>query len=185
MRKFTLALAVLTVVCIFADPAEAIGRRKRNNNCNTCSAPAVAPVSQGCGGCGAGVAAGYPSYYQPGVGQAYMPQGYQPNGVAQAGFIPPTSVPNILPARGNEVKVRLTDNSSDPATLTIAPGTTVRWVNEGKNARMVSSVKNDWKSDEIAPGQEFTATFTQPGTFEYFCGSSKDVKEMKGTIVVK
>lgn len=114
-----------------------------------------------------------------------MAQGYQPNGVTQAGFIPPTSIPNILPAQANEVKVRLTDNNADPATINITAGTTVRFVNDSKNTRMVSSVKGDWSSNDIPAGQEFTATFTKPGTFDYFCGTSTNVKDMKGTIVVK
>ncbi|MBA4189188.1 MAG: hypothetical protein C0467_14415 [Planctomycetaceae bacterium] len=183
MRNVTLALVVFSIVGIFAESADAGLFRKRNrgrNDCNTCATPAAAaPVGSGC--CGGAVAAGYSSYYLPDGTQAY----YQPNGVLPAGYIPPTAMPTILPAGAAEVKIRLSDNSANPATLTIQPGTTVRWSNDGKNSRMVSSVKGDWKSDELAPGQEFTATFTQTGTFEYFCGSSRDVKEMKGTIVVK
>ncbi|MFO0826469.1 MAG: cupredoxin domain-containing protein [Gemmataceae bacterium] len=59
---------------------------------------------------------------------------------------------------------------------------TVRWTNDAKNAQTVTSAKGDWGSGQLAPGQEFTATFTQPGTFEYTAGQNKD---LKGTIVVK
>jgi len=177
---------VFSVVGIFAESADAGFRKRKKGGQSQCcpTAPMVAPVS-GCGGCGAGMAVGYPGYsqsgyYQPNGNQAFYPQ----NGFEQPGNIPPTSIPGILPAASSEVKVALADGS-EPKTMTIAPGTTVRWVNDGKNTRMVSSVQGDWTSEAIAPGQEFTATFTKPGTFEYFCGTSKDVKVMKSTIIVK
>lgn len=51
MRKFTAPLALsvvaLTVVCLFADTADAglRKRKRRGNDCDTCSAPvAVAPA---------------------------------------------------------------------------------------------------------------------------------------------
>jgi plastocyanin len=179
MRKVILSLAALAVVGLVADRAEAFGRRNRGG-CNTCGTAAVAAPVSSCGGCGSAVAAGYPSYYQPGIAQ-----GYQPNGIAQAGFIPPTNMPAITPANATELKIRLTDSTTDPATVTITAGTTVRWINDGKTPRMVRSVKGDWSSNEIAPGQDFVATFTLPGSFDYYCGNSKDVKEMKSTIVVK
>lgn len=194
MRVFTaqfgLAAASFALVCLVADTAEAGLRRRRANNCNSCgTAMYAAPVGSqtGCGGCG--VANGSQVYYGPN-GQAYYstsgyPNGtqpYYPNGITPAGFIPPAGVPNILPARATDVKARITDASFEPAIITIAPGTTVRWTNEGKELHTVTATKGDWTSGDLKVGEEFTATFTQPGTFEYYC---KYHKEMKATVIVK
>jgi plastocyanin len=210
-----LSLAALTFVCVFADTADAglRKRKRRGNDCDTCAAPvAVAPACNTCGavgyapGYGGPVAmpvayapapcggcpqaynayqGGYQSGYQVMGTQSFYQPNYQPNGVTPAaGYIPSANVPNILPANATEVRVRLTD-SGEPAPITVPVGTTVRFVNDGKVAHTVASTKGDWTSNELAPGQEFTATFTQPGTFEYHCGTAKDLKAMKGTIVVK
>jgi len=187
MRVFTaqfgLAVASLALVGILADTAEGgpFRRRSKANNCNTCGTAAYAtPVAaQGCGGCGS------TSGYYGVNGTAYSMPGYQNGGVTQAGYIPPAGVPNILPARATEVKARMIDGMFEPGTITITAGTTVRWTNEGKHLHTVTSMKGDWTSGELAPGQDFTATFTQPGTFEYYCKNHKDAKEMKGTIIVK
>ena len=46
----------------------------------------------------------------------------------------------------------------------------------------MTSSKGDWGSGDIQAGQDFTATFTKAGTFEYYC---KHHPDMKGTIIVK
>jgi len=79
-------------------------------------------------------------------------------------------------------KITFTDNSLDPVNLTISPGTTVRWINDGNHPQTVTSIKGDFDSGEIQPGKEYKAMFTKPGLFEY---TSKNQKDLKGTIVVK
>jgi plastocyanin len=140
--------------------------------------------------CGSGYSIRNPSYYGPG---AYtMPGAHAYPGFVQPGtYIPPTGVPGTggtdipgkLPDLATEAtKARITDGTFEPKTLTITPGTTVRWTNDGKKPHTVTSDKGDWGSNEIPPGGEFTATFTKVGTFEYHC---KLHEGMKGTIVVK
>ena len=119
----------------------------------------------------------------PGTTYAYgTPYNPQP-GATQSGYFPGT-VPNPMPARvtTEATKARITDEAFEPATITIAPGTTVRWTNDGKEKHTVSSTTGAWESGDVLPGKDFTATFTQPGTFEYYC---KYHKGMKATIVVK
>jgi len=200
MRKVTLAFAALAIVCLVADTAQAFGKRKRRGGggCDSCGAVAVAPVSTGCGGCGGVAGGGYGGYVAGGGGCGDVASGYyhpgmayQQYGVAQAGYIPPQTMPGITPGSGiqqasaNEVKIRLTDSTTDLSAMEITAGTTVRWINDSKATRMVSSAKGDWTSNAIAPGQDFVATFTKPGTFEFFCGTSASVKDQKGTLVVK
>lgn len=205
MRKFTaplaLSLAALTVVCLFADSAEAgLRKRRRNKDCDTCSAPVAAPACNTCtsgvpmampvayapapcGGCPTQMVAGVPGGYPVVMSSQSF---YHPNGVLPAsGYIPAGNVPAILPANATEVRVRLTDTATEPANVTVAPGTTVRFLNDGKANHVVKCAKGEWTSKEIAPGEEFTATFTKTGTFEYFAGTATDVKEMRGVITVK
>ena len=78
--------------------------------------------------------------------------------------------------------VKILDGSFEPADLEIKVGTTVKWTNDGKKPHTVTADKQDWGSNELAPGQTFTATFTKAGTFEYHCKLHAD---MKAKITVK
>jgi plastocyanin len=129
-----------------------------------------------------------PTYYQSGYGgPVYGAGGYvQPGNLIPAGGFPapmPSPTPTgDTPVPINAEKVKITDGTFEPATITITPGTSVRWRNDDKKPHTVTSDKGNWGSGEIPPGSEFTATFTQPGTFDYHCKLNKD---MKATIVVK
>ena len=143
------------------------------------------------GGYYGGQVYGAGGYYQP--GQVYGAGGYHQPGQ----FIPAGGVPMPLPGGGstgtgstgtgdaapsNVEKAKITDGSYEPSTITIKPGTAVRWTNDGEKVHTVTAVKGDWDSGDIPAGKDFTATFTKPGTFEYYC---RHHKNMKGTIVVK
>ncbi len=68
-----------------------------------------------------------------------------------------------------------------PLELSIKPGDTVTWVNENTNTHTVTSwyhfqdeddvthayIGEVWDSGDIKPGQSFSRTFNQLGTFEY------------------
>jgi plastocyanin len=73
------------------------------------------------------------------------------------------------------------DNSFDPPTLNVRPGTTVRWTNSGRNPHTVTDRDGKFDSGDIAPGASYTYTFQTPGTYRYYC---KHHKGMEGTIVV-
>jgi plastocyanin len=123
-------------------------------------------------------AAGY-TYYAPG-GYYYAPRGYavQYPTPYQSFYSPPTTTTRPI----TTATVTLADNRFEPATITIAPGTTVRWVNNGSHKHTVTSATGAWDSGDVGPGQVYSATFTQAGTYEYFCRHHKD---MRGSIVVK
>jgi len=125
-------------------------------------------------------ASGYDGSYIPAGGGLYNMPGS--GGILPAAGGGTGAVPGILPSRGQETNVKATDGKFEPANVTVTPGSTVRWKNEGKSPITISSTKNDWGSGEIPPGGEFTATFTQAGTFDYAC---KEHKDMKGTVTVK
>jgi plastocyanin len=85
-------------------------------------------------------------------------------------------------AEPNTVKI---DNFAfDPPTLTVAPGTTVMWVNKDEEPHTVTSVNKDlpFKSAGLDTDNSFSFTFTKPGIYKYFCSVHP---HMVGTIVVK
>lgn len=57
-----------------------------------------------------------------------------------------------------------------PATVTVAPGTRVTWVNCGPLEVHTSTADGgSWDSGSIAPGQVYTRTFAAAGEFDYHC----------------
>ena len=67
--------------------------------------------------------------------------------------------------------------------LIISINTTVTWVNNDDVDHTVTSVTGLFDSGVLSPGQSFSFTFSQPGTFQYFC-SLHGAESMSGTIVV-
>jgi len=83
------------------------------------------------------------------------------------------------PATTPEVKI---DNFSfGPATLTVAAGTTVTWTNRDDIPHTVVSTAHTFKSKVVDTDEEFSYTFTKPGTFPYFCSIHP---KMTGEVVV-
>jgi plastocyanin len=73
------------------------------------------------------------------------------------------------PATGGEAEVAVGDLVFAPNALTVAVGTTVRWVNRDTRRHTTTSDAKLWDSQVLQPGQSFTFTFTQPGAFAYHC----------------
>jgi amicyanin len=73
-------------------------------------------------------------------------------------------------AAGTQVVI---DNFSfTPATLTVAAGTQVTWTNHDDIPHTVVSTDKDnkkIKSKALDTNDTFSFTFTDPGTYEYFC----------------
>ena len=69
----------------------------------------------------------------------------------------------------------------DHRSLTVPAGTMVTWTNRGDFIHTTTSVDNLWDSDFLEGGQTFSFTFSQPGTYDYFCNLHP---EMTATITV-
>lgn len=73
-----------------------------------------------------------------------------------------------------------------PATLEVAKGTTVTWTNKDATAHTVTSGKDGTKDSKfdgpLAASGTFSFTFTDAGTYAYFCSIHKS---MVGTVTVK
>jgi plastocyanin len=81
------------------------------------------------------------------------------------------------------VSVGMYDNYFQPNTLTVLPGSTVRWAHYGQHKHTVTSATGQWDSGELGGGAVYSITFTQPGTYPYYCRIHSG--EMRGTIVVR
>jgi plastocyanin len=82
--------------------------------------------------------------------------------------------------------VKVTSFQFTPKVLTIAPGTTVEWVNEG-GRHSVEADDGSFKSDTLKPGDKFEHKFDKPGTYAYHCEfhGEKGGKDMAGKIIVR
>jgi plastocyanin len=66
-----------------------------------------------------------------------------------------------------EVEIR--DFAFEPATLRVAAGATVRWVNRGGVAHTSTSDGAGWDSGTIAPNASYSRAFSTAGQFPYHC----------------
>jgi plastocyanin len=98
-------------------------------------------------------------------------------GVAQQGV-----AQQVAAVSANEVVI---DNFAfGPASLTVAPGTRVVWINRDEEPHTVMSANQPalFKSGALDTGDKFEFVFDKPGTYRYFCSIHS---HMVGTIVVK
>ena len=117
------------------------------------------------------------------------------------GSAPPTATSGSTSAAASSgATVTLSDdNKFTPATLTVAAGTTVTFLN---SSTMIHSVTDDpskavnkanaqlpsgvqpWDSGLLQPSQKWTHTFAVAGTYKYFCVPHETLG-MLGTITVQ
>lgn len=74
-----------------------------------------------------------------------------------------------------------------PSSRTIPVGTTVTWTNQSNMVHTVTSGSNRmhnglFDSGDLTPGDTFSYTFDEPGTYPYFC---RPHVGMSGTVVVE
>ena len=82
-----------------------------------------------------------------------------------------------------QVEVKIDNFSFSPATITIPAGTTIRWTNRDDIPHtVVSDDKTTFKSKPLDTDEQFTYTFTKPGTYSYFCAIHP---KMTGKVVVQ
>ena len=71
---------------------------------------------------------------------------------------------------GSETTIKIDNFSFSPATVTVPAGTTVRWTNADDIPHTIVSDDKSFKSKALDTDDQFTFTFTKPGTYSYFCG---------------
>jgi LPXTG-motif cell wall-anchored protein len=75
----------------------------------------------------------------------------------------------------DEMTVSIQDFFFDPGQITVAPGTTVTWVNEGQAPHTTTADDGTWDSGTLQPGEDFSFTFDQSGTYTYHCSIHPDM----------
>jgi plastocyanin len=78
--------------------------------------------------------------------------------------------------------VKIGNFTFGPQDLTVAPGTTVTWVNDDDIPHTVAASDKSYRSKVLDTGDRFSMTFAKPGTYEYFCSIHP---HMTGKVVVK
>jgi amicyanin len=69
-----------------------------------------------------------------------------------------------------------------PPELTVAVGTTVKWVNHDDIPHLVVNKDKVFRSKALDTDDSYSFTFTSAGTFDYFCGLHP---HMVGKVIVK
>jgi plastocyanin len=69
-----------------------------------------------------------------------------------------------------------------PKELTVAVGTTVKWVNHDDIPHLIVEKKTTFRSKALDTDDSYSYTFTSAGDFDYFCGLHP---QMVGKVIVK
>src|SRR4029079_16769734 len=78
--------------------------------------------------------------------------------------------------------VKVTSFNFEPKVLTVAPGTTVEWVNDG-GRHSIEADDGSFKSEALKQGDKFEHKFDKAGKYAYHCEfhGEKGGKDMAGT----
>lgn len=89
-----------------------------------------------------------------------------------------------LPGRAQSpaTAVSVDNFTFNPQKLTVKAGTTVTWTNKDDIPHAIASVSALFRSKALDTDDNYSFTFTSPGTYQYFCSLHP---HMTGTIVVE
>ena len=165
MNRATVGWTLLLVVC-------AAGLSACSSDCG-CPSPCATPCPSPCAPYGT---ATYPSYGTPPV------YGAPSAGAPSYGGTPSYGQPygggtGTSTQYGNVVTVQ--NHAYYPATLTVRPGTTVRWVNRDS---VPHSATGNGFDVELSPGGEGSYTFSAAGSFDVHC---RYHERMRGQVLVQ
>jgi plastocyanin len=96
--------------------------------------------------------------------------------------LPLAALIELAGAQDAPVAVAIDNFTFNPQTLSVKPGTTVRWTNNDDIPHAVAAVNKQFRSKTLDTDDSYAFTFTTPGRYEYFCSLHP---HMTGTIVVE
>lgn len=79
-------------------------------------------------------------------------------------------------------EIKIDNFSFTPPELTVPAGATVTWTNRDDIPHTIVSSEQKFKSKALDTNDAYSFTFTEPGTYQYFCGLHP---KMVGKIVVE
>jgi plastocyanin len=90
----------------------------------------------------------------------------------------------VLPGRADSAPHAVTiDNFTfNPQRLTVTVGSTITWINKDDIPHAIASSSALFRSKALDTDDNYSFTFTAPGTYQYFCSLHP---HMTGTIVVE
>lgn len=96
-----------------------------------------------------------------------------------------SAVQPVSPA-AKRVTIRLSNFKFEPKEISIAPGTTVEWIDEQGN-HTIAADDGAFESDILDAGGRFERKYDKPGAYPYYCTlhGSKGGHEMAGVVIVK
>jgi|GEM_PF-3102603 plastocyanin len=97
----------------------------------------------------------------------------------QAAVVTPAATPVATVVQSQPVNLQNTvviqNSQFIPSTIQVTPGTIVTWMNQDSVAHTVTSDSTTtaevWDSGNLSPGQSYSRTFTQQGTYPYHCNT--------------
>jgi plastocyanin len=93
----------------------------------------------------------------------------------------PSSSGQADPAQNTNLTVSIYAHAFDPAQLSVAPKTTVTWVNNDTVAHTVTADDGLFDSGVLQPGESYSVWFDGSGQVTYHCKIHPD---MKGSLIV-
>lgn len=81
-----------------------------------------------------------------------------------------SALPPAATRAAEVVEVRIVEYKFVPETLTVKPGTTVKWVNQEKRTSHSIIFEDLPESERLFPGESWQRTFEQSGAYPYTCG---------------
>jgi plastocyanin len=93
-----------------------------------------------------------------------------PTAVATAPSNTSSDIPTgAVVVTGDEAEVEMEDFKFNPPVLVIRPGTTVKFANKDEAPHTATSDTGVFDSSYLSKGEEYFYTFTEPGTYPYYC----------------
>jgi amicyanin len=102
--------------------------------------------------------------------------------VIAAGSVAMPGVEGRAWAQNAAAKVTIDNFTFAPAEVTVSVGTTVTWDNHDDIPHSVVEKNKLFRSKALDTDESYSFTFTQAGTYDYFCGLHP---HMVGKIIVK
>jgi plastocyanin len=85
-------------------------------------------------------------------------------------------------AAAPEASVSMDHSTFIPSEITVVPGTTVTWINNGTMPHTVVDSNKAFRSKTLVRDGKFSFTFTTAGDYDYLCSIHPN---MKGKVIVK
>lgn len=73
----------------------------------------------------------------------------------------------LLASAALAAEVRLTDAGFEPASIEVAAGETIVWINDTDGSRTIVGPDGSWDSGPLSPGETFSIALRQAGTVTY------------------